>query len=200
MKTQKGNALFLILIAVVLFAALSYAITQSNRSGGNVSSEAASIVASTVTQYPNAISAGLTRMLLRGVTLDQITFNDPENFNSGAEEFELFHPNGGGVAWQRADPNSVEPDPNNNNLPMGSWTVKSGYDVVGIGTGATDVVAVLTHVRKSVCEAINLKVTGSKNIPVLASVNVAQKLNNPVTIDGNGCRRATLPVRHRLYA
>ena len=53
---EKGNVLFLILIAVALFAALSYAVTQSSRSGGGDANNETSLINSAqVTQYPASV-------------------------------------------------------------------------------------------------------------------------------------------------
>ncbi len=162
---EKGNALFLILIAVILFAALSYAITQSNRSGGNPSRETNLIAGTTVTQYPSAIRTAITRMMLRGVAASDIDFMDPSdaNFNNAPVTAKVFHPNGGGAVYQNVDPNTVELD--SSNVPLGDWHFLANKVVTNIGTATGDVVAVLTRVRTGICERINEQITGSTAIP-----------------------------------
>lgn len=173
---QRGNALFLILIAVILFAALSYAITQSNRSGADPARETSLVASTSVTQYPATISTSIARMMLRGVSVLQLDFDPPSSgtFNAAPTNVKVFHPNGGGVSFQNVDPNTVELD--GSGVPMGQWAfVHAG--VTDIGTNGSvpedqDIVAILTYVRKGICERINEQITGSTAIPDNAEAGI----------------------------
>jgi hypothetical protein len=81
---ERGNALFLILIAVVLFAALAYAITQSNRGGGNAGNET---VETQYAQYAgifNLAAMEFTRLRLKGCAISDISgrTGDPPSSNA----------------------------------------------------------------------------------------------------------------------
>lgn len=159
-ETERGNALFLILIAVVLFAALSFAITQSNRSTGSSAGEETNTVSgSNVTQYASAVRTGITRMLVRGNVLEDLLFDQP-----GASGYttnptrQVFHPQGGAVVFQSPDSNLVETG--------GQWYFFFA-NVKDMATTALDAVAVLTKVKRGVCQQINRNIFGSTTVSAL---------------------------------
>lgn len=160
-RREDGNALFLILIAVALFAGLSYAVTQSGRSSGqSVSEESNMILSSQVMQYPAGIRTGITRMLIRGTAVSELEFHDPSDPLYTAETSrEVFHPDGGGVAYQRVIQDTVT-DP-----VTDLWVFVDDVIVTNIATGGAEVVALLPDVRGGVCQQINEAATGSTAIP-----------------------------------
>ena len=112
-SANKGNALFLVLIAVALFAALSYAVTISGRGTGAKTDqrERNNLLASELISYGNSIKMVLENMrLLKGVSdLNNdnygVLFSAPRA-HSGYGVFEnqpkteIFHHQGGGVLYQ----------------------------------------------------------------------------------------------------
>ena len=82
MRRESGNALFLILIAVALFAALSYAITNSGRGGGNITKEKADIIAAQMVSVIGSIQSRISRLEL-AEGYDQVHFNDSAPNESG---------------------------------------------------------------------------------------------------------------------
>lgn len=203
-RNEQGNALFLILIAVILFAALSYAITQSNRSGGNTARETNLISSTTVTQYPSAVRTGVTRMLLRGRIPSELLFHAPGSFTGGSEHLEVFHPSGGGVSFQNVDPNTV--DVNASGVPQGQWYFLKNKVVTDVGTTTGEVVAVLTRVKTGVCQQINEQITGSSAIPASGLTEaqaIADGANDFTGTDITGrpfqCVSVTTPASNVYY-
>lgn len=153
-QSEKGNVLFLILIAVALFAALSYVVTQSTRSGGGSTEREKNILSSAqMTQYPTALRTAIIRMVLGGVAVENIYFNAPENFGSLSVNQLVFHPQGGGATFQQAPADLSA----SGNSALG-WTYNAEFDVPGIGidgAGGNDVIAFLPDISSGICRQVN---------------------------------------------
>ncbi len=159
-NTQSGNVLFLILIAVALFAALSYAVTQSTRSGGGSADRETSILnAATLTQYPAALRTSVIRMILNGTNVEEINFDSPGQISAlttpDTTTF-VFHPSGGGAVFQTAPADVVTA------AGTGSWSFNGNFDIAELGTtdeaNANDLIAFLPNVTGAICRQINNEV------------------------------------------
>lgn len=169
--SQSGNALFLILIAVALFAALSYAITTSSRGGGSIEKETAVLLAAQITQQGAALRSTVTRMILTGTPSDLVggtplTFfaYEPHPYNEPAWNFiygsvdtdpsnELFNPAGGGALFP-IPPGAACVGGECNDILVGGW-IFLPLPVDGIGTADPDVLMETGYLTEPVCTAIN---------------------------------------------
>jgi hypothetical protein len=154
--SERGNALFLILIAVALFAALSYAITQSGRGGGNASKETNAVYAGQIMQIGDDLKVGVQRMILSGTPSTSIVTNTPSSNGyagqgtlNGEANFCttgvacLFAPEGGGVTVPQVPRNAFLPAPT---PEVTAWSITSyfagagsynGFEINGLSPGAT---------------------------------------------------------------
>lgn len=152
---ESGNVLFLILIAVALFAALSYAVTQSTRSGGGSTEREQSLLGSaTLTQYPTALRTAVIRLILAGNDVRVLSFDGPSDFASYSTFGRLvFHPDGGGAVFQQA-PGDVMAA-----ATAADWYHNANFHVplIGRDLGATanDVIAFVVGVNEATCARIN---------------------------------------------
>lgn len=155
---ERGNVLFLILIAVALFAALSYAVTQSSRTGGGASDGESNLINSAqITQYPASVRTAIVRMIINGVDASQLNFDPPAEFSTtcdAAPDACVFHPSGGGATSVTAPPDIMADG------EQGVWIFSSDYAIESIGTtgaanSANDVIAFLPGIKQSVCERLN---------------------------------------------
>lgn len=166
-KANNGNALFLILIAVALFAALSYAITQSGRGGGNISREQAAIAASQITQYAASVQSAVQRMIISGTPAHSICYNMPGAGMdcSAPTQYRVFAPEGGGATWQCLNDNLVD-DPATMQVGGNYWRYRgihridnNGFYIKDIGTNTDitgrDAIAYLGGVKVASCQQIN---------------------------------------------
>ncbi len=175
---QAGNALFLILIAVALFAALSYAVTQSGRGGGNIDREQTALEAAQLIQYITQVQTAVDKMMLLNgctdTTLSVLIDSDEDGvretngndagYNSSSpsdESCDVFAPNGGGVIYSK--PSNAIRDVSE--LTSASYDrtghilFSRGNAIDGLGTtvsnaSATELMLMIPYVTQAFCTEI----------------------------------------------
>lgn len=186
---QRGSALFMILMAVALFAALAFTFSRGLQQGSeNLSERQADLAATDVLGFATKAERTVAGMLQkRGRSEVDMNFaglnGTYTNTYCNTDACKIFSPEGGGIApvypmarWLDTS-QSAE-------LYYGSWYVTARFCVqdVGdsstcLGTGGTDLLLILPYLQKRLCERINLKLGIPSPVPVIAA---------PGSIDAGG--------------
>lgn len=153
-RSQSGNVLFLILIAIALFAALTAALTKSGGGSGSLSGEKMALAADQVGAFGVDVKRASENILRNGNSESTIKFahsslNAAYGTPDASPKTEVFNIAGGGVAYLDVPAN----------INDGSkWEFTGSTAIPGVGDDATpDLVMVLPNVTESFCRAFNKK-------------------------------------------
>ncbi|WP_435640540.1 hypothetical protein [Micavibrio aeruginosavorus] len=194
--TENGNVLFLILIAVALFAALTFAVVQTRGGGSDANKEKLQIAASQLAQYGGDIEAAILRMRVgKGMGPDVMSFETPflssanyTNPDCAIDDCKVYLPKGGAISYNT--PNDEWLDWSQNTQPhWGGWLFTGGSCVPGVGLGndATcngdianlELIAIVPYIQRDVCMEINRRkeITTGATLPPQDQGNAW--INNP---------------------
>jgi len=172
----KGNVLFFILIAIALFAALTYAITNSGRSSSSMDKERGTINATDYLSYGASMEKTVGRLLSNDISENGLSFENTiwkqydgtnvmgANAACTTAACKIFDPAGGGL-----EPRTFPALP----VTGVAADVQSGHGVVynlkvtGVGTTAHDLVLMIAVLDQNTCIQINknLGITNPSDIP-----------------------------------
>lgn len=192
-QNRSGNVLFLILIAVALFAALSYAVTGSSRSSGaQISADQARILAAEIRQYASSIEQAITKLsVINGCGDNEISFDNP--VTQGYADIDLanprspsdfschvFHPNGGGLAYRTWDDKFLGDTGNASYLPVKGYSLfMARLQVLDHGTEKAEMLFVVPWLKPEICNALNKSVSDIENMRVSINTNGSSNYIGP---------------------
>ena len=157
-SSESGNVLFLILVGVMLFAALSYTVAQMLRSGNAdaIGDQQASLYADEILDYARTLRQTVQSLKIsNGCENEDISFENSvvAGYTNGTNtSCQVFHADGGALTFQDAVSNVTSQD----------WYFSGGTEVIGIGTlcgdeNCTEIIAVLPNINIKICQQINDK-------------------------------------------
>lgn len=176
-SSQHGGIFTYILIGIVLFAALGYAISQNNIKTDFVSDEKARLIATELIAQGNAVKDTVSKMRLRGIKRTELsvvntimtsaTYN---NSNCTSATCKIFDPAGGNISFPM-------PIAGATNTPDTYWGFYNNLSIQDLDTVTSEgyrsrIFMMLADVNQKVCRQINNLLHGvDLNTDLAGSVN-----------------------------
>lgn len=173
MKNESGNALIYVLIAIVLFAALSFTLGRQTDSGEAdiLPREKANLYAVQLMSYSAQVKSVVDQMLFSGTNVDDLSyilpsdsaFEDvPPAAGAVSNIYKIYHPAGGGLI-----PSSIPDEAQGTaaSTPASGFYLGQFTHIEWTASTADEIILTAYNINQSVCEEINETVTGSTDIP-----------------------------------
>lgn len=166
-KGQKGNILFIIIVAIGLLAALMMSLSKSERYSDNMDREDMILQIRELYTYGQTLEKALNKVMLQnGCDIVEVSFDHPDlanyntsgyylNPNSPADKHcHIFEPEGGGVKYQMPPEMSI-------NLGVDEYAIISNTDISGLGSrtgtsGSASDLLLFTRLPKEACLRVNV--------------------------------------------
>ncbi len=166
LQNQTGSAIFYILIAVALFAALGFTVSNMMRGSGfssTISAEKQGILAAEILSYAQQVRNTVKDLQISNDCEDTDISFENDNISGHihtpptSDECKIFHPNGGAQHWSVPNAEAFEG-------AVGEWRMHAGHCVRNVGSGSSNAECVssskelimdIVGLKKGVCTAIN---------------------------------------------
>lgn len=187
---ERGNILFLILLAIVLFAALTYAVNGGFRvsQDQNIPKEKATSIAAEIMQKATLVEQTVTRLRVVGDCKDteiQFTVQNSVAYDTPSptdKHCYVFNPAGGGLnspafSSEYYDPALTGATRWGNYVLAANPVINVGTDCANPYDSCADLVMFVPFLKKDICTAIN-KAYGINGIPQVTGNMQLNKFND----------------------
>lgn len=164
-KNEHGNALWFILLAVALMAALTAVISRSTdtaEQSGNI--ERFRVQASAIMRYTSNIREAVNTMRLRGIGEGQIDFTSAGFGGVTCPDCLLYGSAGGGAGYQSPMPDWLDSD-HSSDATYGQWEFTGNSRVTDIGSANPELIMFLGYLKFGLCAQINAMLDVPGGIP-----------------------------------
>jgi hypothetical protein len=174
---ETGNALIYVLIAIALFASLSFTVARqtNNQEAATLAPEEIELLASRIIGYASQAESVIEQMNFAGSRAADLEFPLPGEaaYDTGSDIHKVYHPQGGGLIPGKLSEQMVSQTTSD---PPPGWYMGRFNNVEWTDGIEDDVILTAFQISQAVCQNLNEKITGSTDIPVVGGADLEDVL------------------------